>query len=118
MTGRLLALSTTLVCALSGCLYPKAGSAPSPLDTMAVEAARTRWPDADAESLESGRQLFLGSCDGCHAYPALAHYEADEWPRIMKRMGGKADLSPEQTEQVLRFILVSRTQTPGAEAPR
>ena len=95
---------------LGGCFFPKAGPPPDPLSELKVTLAKARWPDASAESLERGRQYFLGTCDNCHKYPDLPHYSEEKWPPIMQRMGKKAELTPEETELVLRFILAHRTQ--------
>ncbi|MGA9521561.1 MAG: hypothetical protein WBV82_08865 [Myxococcaceae bacterium] len=96
---------------LSGCFFPKGGPPPGPLASDVLELATQRWPESTPESLEQGRQAFLASCDGCHSYPDLAHYTEDRWPVIMKRMGAKSDLSPENSDRVLQFILVARTSS-------
>lgn len=101
-----------VICAivLSGCFFPKAGPAPGPLNALALEIAQSRWADSTPESLEKGRQYFLGTCDNCHSYPDLPHYSEEKWPTIIQRMGKKAELTPEETELVLRFILAARTE--------
>jgi len=101
-------LAAVALISLGGCIFPKSAPPPSALSADQLEAARSRWPDATAEALEEGRQLFLASCDGCHDYPDLAHYSEQDWPEIMQRMGDKSDLSADQTAQVLQFVLVSR----------
>lgn len=88
--------------------FPKAGTAPGPLSATDLVTAQSRWPESSPESLEKGRQFFLGTCDNCHRYPSLTHYSEESWPRIMARMGKKAELTPEETDLVLRFVLVSR----------
>lgn len=96
--------------ALTGCFFPKAGPAPGPLNALALQTAQGRWADSTPESLEKGRQFFLGACDNCHKYPDMPYYAEEKWPKIMERMGPKAELSKEETELVLRFILAARTQ--------
>ncbi len=102
---------------LSGCFFPRAGPPPGPLSSELLELATQRWPDSSPESLEQGRKAFLASCDGCHAYPDLAHYTEDRWPIIMKRMGPKSDLAQEDSDRVLQFIFVARTP-PAPDAQR
>jgi len=93
---------------LAGCFFPKSGTAPGPLSSAALEGAQVRWPEASSESLEKGRQLYLASCNGCHSYPDMGHYAEEQWPAIMSRMGDKSDLSEEDSELVLRFVLAAR----------
>lgn len=95
---------------LAGCFFPKAGTAPGPLSASALESAQTRWPELSGESLEKGRQLYLASCNGCHAYPDMGHYTEEQWPAIMTRMGGKSGFSQEDSELVLRFVLAAREE--------
>lgn len=93
---------------LAGCFFPKSGTAPGPLSSSALEGAQARWPEASGESLEKGRQLYLASCSGCHSYPDMGHYTEEQWPAIVSRMGNKSDLSQEDSELVLRFVLAAR----------
>ena len=90
------------------CGLPKPGEAPGPLSANAVAAAGDRWSDADAASLEEGRQLFLDHCGDCHAYPALGEVDEDDWSEIVARMGDKASLSGSEADLLLQFILVAR----------
>ncbi len=94
----------------TACSYPRSGAAPGPLSSASAAAAATRWPGATPESLDAGRTLFLDRCNGCHGYPDLGPISASRWPGIMTDMGHKSHLTPEQTEQVLRFILAAREQ--------
>jgi len=94
---------------LAGCpAFPKAGPPPGPLSLQAVQVAQTRYPTATAESLESGRQLFLQHCNQCHKFPALGEYSDADWQRIVPRMAGKAQLAPADGDKILTFILASR----------
>jgi cytochrome c5 len=106
--SRVLAL-VLVIAVVAGCGYPKAGPPPGPLAASAVTAAQVRWPTATAASLEQGRQIFLHRCNECHKHPALGAYSDAQWEKIMPRMGGKANLAPAETEQVLQFVLAART---------
>lgn len=102
-----------LMCLLlttAACGYPRSGAVPGPLSSASAATAATRWPGATAESLEAGRTLFIERCNDCHGSPDLRAVAADRWPGIMADMGRKSHLTPEQTEQVLRFVLVAREQ--------
>jgi cytochrome c5 len=100
---------------LAGCpSFPKAGPPPGPLSLQAVQVAQTKYPTATAESLESGRQLFLQHCNQCHKFPALGAYSDADWQRIVPRMAGKAQLSPADGDKILTFILSSRAYSSSA----
>lgn len=94
--------------ALVACGYPKTAAAPGPLAPTAVESAAARWPGTTTESLSAGRELFLAKCNDCHGHPDIKLIADDRWPGILERMAKKADLTPEQTERVLHFILTAR----------
>ncbi len=96
--------------ATTACSYPRSGAAPGPLSPASAATAASRWPGATAESLDAGRTLFLDRCNGCHGYPDLNPISANRWPGIMTDMGHKSHLTPEQTQQVLHFILAAREQ--------
>jgi hypothetical protein len=93
----------------AGCASPRTAAAPGPISPDAVAVAKAHWPDATAESLEEGRGLFLNSCNRCHGYPDRSAYSEEKWPGILQVMGKRAKLTPEQTDQVLRFIIATRT---------
>jgi cytochrome c5 len=107
-----------LIVATAACLFlvacfPKAGTVPGPLSSLAVEGAQAKWPGTSAEELERGRQLFLDHCNSCHSYPDRAAYTEAEWPGIARRMGDKVDLKEAENELLIRFILANRSD-PGA----
>lgn len=97
-----------LVLAITACGYPKTAAAPGPVTGTAAETAATRWPGTTPASLNTGRELFLAKCNDCHGYPDTKRIADERWPKILTRMGKKADLTPEQTETVLRFVLTTR----------
>lgn len=108
----------TLPCLFLAACFPKAGTAPGPLSTVALEGAKTRWPDTSAEDLEKGRQTFLDNCSSCHSYPDRTAYSEKEWPGIARRMGDKVDMKEADIELLVRFILAERSApAPQAAAP-
>ena len=96
----------------AGC-YPKAAPAPGALSANRVTWASTRWPGVTASALSAGRDLFLAKCDGCHAYPDLTAISEERWPGILEKMGKKSELSAEERDAVLHYVLASRSQPAG-----
>jgi hypothetical protein len=92
----------------AGC-FPKAGEPPGVLSASAVASASARSPGVTAGTLSAGRDLFLAKCNGCHKYPDLAAIPEASWPGIVDKMGNKAHLAPDERNEVLHFILASRS---------
>lgn len=109
MEGSNMKMRTAVIAALifAGC-YPAKGPAPGPVSPATLQAATTRWPESTSDSLESGRSVFLGSCNKCHGYPDVHKVDEDKWPAVVKRMGKKAKLDQGQEELLLHYILAER----------
>ena len=67
---------------------------------------------ATMQKLEHGRSLFAGRCIECHVLPAIAHYPAEKWPRIIDWMGERASLTPADREAVVAYVLAARREHP------
>ena len=65
---------------------------------------------ATMEKLEHGRTLFAGRCIECHVLPAIAHYPAEKWPRIVDWMGERAALKPADREAVIAYVLAAHAE--------
>jgi hypothetical protein len=89
--------------------YPKAGAPPT-LTPAAVASATARWPGTSEASLSAGHDLFLAKCNACHDYPDLVAISEDRWPHTLEKMGNKAHLSPNEREEVLRYVLAARSE--------
>ena len=63
----------------------------------------------DARTLSKGRKLFLNRCIQCHALPEVARFDAHRLTAIVARMSGRANLSAEQHEAVLQYLLTVRS---------
>ena len=107
-------ISSTLACLFLAACFPKAGTVPGPLSSIAIESAQAKWPGTSAEELERGRQLFLDNCNSCHSYPDRMAYTEAEWPGIARRMGRKVELKDAEIELLVHFILANRSD-PGAQ---
>jgi hypothetical protein len=79
-----------------------------------VAAAKARRAEITDADLADGRQLFEKKCDHCHGHPDVTYKSVDEWPVVMKRMASRADLSQQQHDNVLSFILAAREASAGA----
>jgi mono/diheme cytochrome c family protein len=64
----------------------------------------------DAAQLRHGRMLFVSRCIECHTLPPVAAHSAGDWPYLIKEMGDRAHLKPNERNAVLAYILAAREQ--------
>jgi mono/diheme cytochrome c family protein len=69
---------------------------------------------AAMEQLEHGRRLYAGRCLECHVLPAITHYPAEKWPRIVDWMGERAALKPAEREAIVAYVLAAHAQMQNA----
>jgi mono/diheme cytochrome c family protein len=100
-------LAAVFAIVLGGCQSDLSSTAP-PV-TVAFVRAGTR-PHADAATLTEGRRVYLNRCTQCHALPHVAKFDPPRLERIVAVMAGRASLSPEQHNAVLKYLLTARSQ--------
>jgi cytochrome c5 len=96
----------------AGC-YPKTGPAPTALSADTAASASSRWPGVTASSLSAGHDLFVANCNVCHGYPDVTSISEADWPHILDSMAKKSHLDAEQRDEVLHFVLASRSEQTG-----
>jgi cytochrome c553 len=69
-----------------------------------------RQKKADAPTLEAGRKVFLNRCIPCHAVPDIARQDSARIPRIVGWMSGRAHLTSEQQEVLVKYLLAVKSQ--------
>jgi len=75
------------------------------------ELAQTgKGQHGDIAMLREGRALFVHRCIECHTLPAVSSHSAQQWPRLIDEMAGRASLKPAERKAVLAYILAARTQ--------
>jgi hypothetical protein len=95
---------------LEASCYPKAATAPPALSASGVALASARWPGVTEGALAAGHQLFVTKCNGCHDYPDLTAIPERRWPGILEKMAKKSHLNAEERDNVLHFVVASRSQ--------
>jgi cytochrome c2 len=63
----------------------------------------------DARTLGTGRAVFLNRCILCHALPEVSRFNAPQLTAIVARMAGRANLTAEQHDAVLKYLLTVRS---------
>jgi mono/diheme cytochrome c family protein len=82
--------------------------APPPVRPELAQTSKSQH--GDIAMLREGRALFVHRCIECHTLPAVSSHSAQQWPRLIDEMAGRASLKPVEREAVLAYILAVRTQ--------
>jgi len=77
--------------------------APPPEVSPAL-VANARGDHADANVLATGRKLFVSRCLECHTLPSATQHSRDEWPHLVNRMSGRANLSTSEQAALVAYL--------------
>ena len=78
-----------------------------------VVAAQARWPTSSVESLARGRAVLTTNCIRCHRAPIPSDHTEAEWTYYVHEMGARAQLRPEQADELTKFLFTARDFVPG-----
>jgi len=93
-------LMLVLLLALPGCAFDK--FTPPPVSPVLIANAR---PDhADPQTLSRGRAIFVSRCLECHTLPAVTKHSPGEWPHLVSRMSGRANLSAGEQAAIVAYL--------------
>jgi cytochrome c5 len=93
---------------LFGCAAGASG--PPPVTSGMVSRAQKSWPEASKDKLDEGRSTFTSKCHQCHALPKPTAKSAADWPAQVEKMGKLAELTDEQKQLVLHYLLAAREE--------
>jgi mono/diheme cytochrome c family protein len=100
-------IAVALIVFFAGCQSNLSTSAPQITASFIRAGIREK---SDAHTLSQGRAVFLSRCIQCHALPEVAGFDAPRLTAIVAKMSGRANLTPEQHEAVLKYLLTARSQ--------
>jgi cytochrome c5 len=66
--------------------------------------ANARPDHSTAKDLATGRNLFVSRCLECHALPSVTKHLPDEWPHLVSRMSGRANLSASDQSAIIAYL--------------
>jgi mono/diheme cytochrome c family protein len=92
----------------TGCQSNLSSSAP-PITASFIHAGIRE--KGDAGTLAQGRTVFLNRCIQCHALPHVTGFDAPRLTAIVAKMSGRSNLTPEQHDAVLKYLLTVRSGT-------
>ena len=81
------------------------GTPTSHVSTSQVEAAKTKFPDANMEALNEGYTIYYGVCTNCHEAKTITDFSTEELPGIIERMARKSKLASEKKDAVLKYVI-------------
>jgi len=106
-----LLLLLILMLALPGCALDKF-TPPTVSPELIANARRDR---ADPQALSHGRSLFVSRCLECHTLPSVTKHSPDQWPHLVTRMSGRANLSASERDAITAYL---RAASVTMAAPR
>jgi hypothetical protein len=106
---RPLAAATTLAI-ITLFIVSCANFAPPPTITPALIAS-ARLDHVSAQELTIGRSLFVSRCLECHTLPPVAKYPRNEWPHLVSRMSGRANLTASDQEAITVYLRAASVST-------
>ena len=104
--------SLLIASALAACVVILASCETALKSAPPVTAAfvrANRQEKVDAQTLETGRKVFLNRCIACHALPDVTRYDSARIPRIVGWMSERAHLSAEEREALVKYLLAVRS---------
>ena len=100
------ALCTLSLLTLAGCVSNEI-IAP-PIDSISFGAL----DNLNAETLDTGRTLYLQRCSRCHAPPVILKHTATEWGTLLPDMLDESALHGSKAQAVVEYVeAVLRAQT-------
>jgi mono/diheme cytochrome c family protein len=66
--------------------------------------ASARFDRLSAQELSMGREVFVSRCLECHTLPSVAKYSRNEWPHLVARMAGRANLTTSDQRAVIGYL--------------
>lgn len=73
-----------------------------------TEIAKKRWPQSDAGKLNMGKSIFTKQCTECHKAFVIEKFSEKKWNHEIDDMSPKANLTPEEKQDLTYFILSYR----------
>ena len=87
-----------------------ANFAPAPEISPAL-VANARLDRADAQTLSQGRALFVSRCLECHTLPSVTKHSPNQWPHLVSRMSGRANLTASEKEAITAYLRAASLTT-------
>lgn len=77
-------------------------------DEALLAKAKDSWSDCTLEQLQSGKNIYATKCTACHGMKSISNRSEEEWKGAITSMAPKAQLSPDETLNLTRYLLSAR----------
>ncbi|MBI2722019.1 MAG: hypothetical protein HYX39_07580 [Bacteroidetes bacterium] len=101
-------LSFTVVLAIAACKSSSKIINTYELTPTQTEIAKKRWPQSDAAKLSHGKSIYTNQCTQCHKTFVIESFSEKKWNHEIDDMSPKANLTPEEKQDLTYFILSYR----------
>ncbi|SRR6266404_1068345 len=77
----------------------------APPPAVSPSLIASAWLDRlSAQELSMGREVFVSRCLECHTLPSVRKYSRNEWPHLVARMAGRANLTTSDQRAVIGYL--------------
>lgn len=77
---------------------------PNDVNETLLSLAKTKFADASIEKLNTGHDLYFGTCTRCHGAKSISRFTTDRWPGIIEDMARKARINDAEKQAVLQYV--------------
>jgi cytochrome c2 len=67
-------------------------------------AANAEKANLPLETLIAGRTIYMERCGECHNLYKPSRYTAEEWPKYVNKMQGKAKITDDQKMNIIAYL--------------
>jgi mono/diheme cytochrome c family protein len=105
---RLSIFAVALVCLVDLISCESTDYAPPPVTSQMARVGSGEH--VDLARLHDGRALFASRCIECHTLPPVSRYSVGEWPRLVDKMSGRANLKPGERDALVAYLRAARSK--------
>jgi len=93
-----------VVCAIITLFIVSCANFAPPPEVSPALIANARPDHVSAKDLATGRNLFVSRCLECHTLPSVTKHSPGEWPTLVSRMSGRANLSASDQSAIIAYL--------------
>lgn len=72
---------------------------------LELQAIQLKYPDATAQTLSNGHELYIGKCTDCHRKKNIFAFSENKWKEIIADMAPRSHLTPKETDDLYKYVL-------------
>lgn len=111
MKLRILTILSVFALVIYSCKSGKSGTSTAedltPGDAQ-LKAIQAKFPDATAQTLKEGYDVYTGPCTNCHGKKNMYKHSEEDWQHDVNRMSKKAKITDAQKDALWKYVLAMR----------